>query len=67
MSKEHIFNLTMHQRPKEHFGPNGLICCDLNGNRVYEGMQQASQLDLKHGFQNAVLLKPMTACVTFRE
>ena len=43
------------------FGKNGFICFDLNGNRIYEGMQQASQFTLETRVSNCIVAKAIDA------
>ena len=48
---------TYYVSAREQFGQNGFICCDQNGNRIYEGMQQASQFDLETRVSNCIVAK----------
>ena len=48
---------TYYVSAENQFGKNGFICFDLNGNKIYEGMQQASQFTLETRVSNCIVAK----------
>ena len=57
---------TYYVSAKEQFGQNGFICCDQNGNKIYEGMQQGSQFDLETRVSNCIVAKAIDSLCTIQ-